>query len=121
MRRTRHVEGDQADAAYDFVNWLYQTENYRELAETSGFLPATTDAEITYANNQAAFDLYNDEIANAAPVVGEIKQMEIGFEAEGLSTEGDPLRDEVIRYLNDEIDLGTAIQNVSDRMTEAFG
>ncbi|WP_232549699.1 ABC transporter substrate-binding protein [Propioniciclava soli] len=114
-------EGDQADAAYDFVNWLYQTENYRELAETSGFLPATTDAEITYANNQAAFDLYNDEIANAAPVVGEIKQMEIGFEAEGLSTEGDPLRDEVIRYLNDEIDLGTAIQNVSDRMTEAFG
>lgn len=47
--------------------------------------------------------------------------MEIGFEAQGLSTEGDPLRDEVIRYLNNEIDLPTALQNVSDRMTEAFG
>ncbi|MDN5571271.1 MAG: extracellular solute-binding protein [Propionibacteriaceae bacterium] len=114
-------EGAQADAAYDFVNWLYQKDNYQELAETSGFLPATTDAEITYANHQAAFDLYIDEIANSAPIVGEIKQMEIGFEAAGLSVEGDPLRDEVIRYLNNEIDLPTALDNISQRMTEAFG
>src|SRR5690606_27055513 len=53
----------QEQAAYDFVEWLYEPENYRELSETSGFLPVIDGLEVTYAEHADAFELYNEEIA----------------------------------------------------------
>lgn len=111
----------QEDAAYDFVNWLFTTENYNELATTSGFLPAVEGATVDYGDQQAAFDLYNAEIAESDPIVTTIKQMELGFEVAGLSVDGDPLRDQFIRYLNDEISVDEAITTIGEQMTEAFG
>lgn len=112
---------DQEDAAYDFVNWLFTQENYNELATTSGFLPAVEGATVDYGDQQAAFDLYNTEIAESDPIVTTIKQMELGFEVAGLSVDGDPLRDQFIRYLNDEISVDEAITTIGEQMTEAFG
>ena len=111
----------QEQAAYDFVNWLFTKENYDELATTSGFLPAVDGADVDYGDQQVAFDLYNAEIAASDPIVTTIKQMELGFEVAGLGVDGDPLRDNVIRYLNDEITVDEAITIIGEQMTEAFG
>ncbi|GAB2610335.1 hypothetical protein GCM10027067_22200 [Pseudactinotalea suaedae] len=111
----------QDQAAYDFVNWLFTKENYDELATTSGFLPAVEGATVDYGDQQVAFDLYNAEIAGSDPIVSQIKQMELGFEVAGLSVDGDPLRDNVIRYLNDEIGIDECITIIGEQMTEAFG
>lgn len=111
----------QQQAAYDFVNWLFSAENYTELATTSGFLPSVEGVTVEYADHAEAFDLYNAEIAGSDPIVTTIKQMELGFEVAGLSVEGDPLRDNVIRYLNDEIDVDECIATIGEQMTEAFG
>lgn len=111
----------QEQAAYDFVNWLFTKENYDELATTSGFLPAVEGADVDYGDQQEAFDLYNAEIAGSDPIVTQIKQMELGFEVEGISVDGDPLRDNVIRYLNDEISIDECLSIIGEQMTEAFG
>ncbi|MBN8883191.1 MAG: extracellular solute-binding protein, partial [Salana multivorans] len=64
----------EEQVALDFVTWLYQPENYKELAETSGFLPAVNGIEVEYASHKEAFDLYNQEIEASPAIVGQIKQ-----------------------------------------------
>jgi len=111
----------QDQAAYDFVNWLFTTENYNELATTSGFLPSIEGATVDYGDQQAAFDIYNTEIAESDPIVSTIKQLELSWEVAGIAVDGDPLRDNFIRYLNDEISVDECITVITEQMTEAFG
>lgn len=111
----------QQQAAYDFLEWLYEPENYRELSETSGFLPAIEDLEVTYASNQDDFELYNEEIAASDPIVAEIFQNDIAYQTAGMATDGDPVRDETVRYLNDEQDVETTIENINQLLTEQLG
>lgn len=111
----------QDQAAYDFVNWLFTQENYDELATTSGFLPSVEGATVDYGDQQANFDVYNAEIAGSDPIVTTIKQMELSWEVAGLSVDGDPLRDNFVRYLNDEISVDECISLIGEQMTEAFG
>lgn len=111
----------QEQVALDFVTWLYQPENYKELAETSGFLPAINGVDVEYASHKEAFDLYNREIAASPAIVGEIKQNDFAFEIAGLATEGDPVRDETVKYLNDEQDLDTTIATINRLLTEQLG
>ncbi len=114
-------EGEQEEAATEFVNWLFTKENYSELATISGFLPTVAGVDVDYGDNSEAFDLYNAEIEASAPIVAEIKALELSWEVQGLSTEGDPLRDEVVKYLNDQQTVDECIANVCALMTEAFG
>lgn len=107
--------------ALDFVEWLYEPENYTELSETSGFLPAMSGVDITYSSHQEAFDLYNEEIAASSDIVGIIKAQDIEYEVAGLSTEGDPVRDETVKYLNDEQDLETTIANINEQLDDQLG
>ncbi|HCX85231.1 MAG TPA: hypothetical protein DHV14_08870 [Micrococcales bacterium] len=114
-------DGDQSQVALDFVSWLYEPENYTELAETSGFLPAVTGLDITYSSHADAFDLYNQEIAASPDVVGLIKANDLKFEIAGLATDGDPVRDETVKYLNDEQDIDTTIDNINSQLSEQLG
>lgn len=107
--------------ALDFVTWLYLPENYTELAETSGFLPAVSGLDVTYASHAEAFDLYNEEIAASPAIVGAIKANDLRFEIAGMATEGDPVRDEFVRYLNDEQDLDTTLANIAAQLTDQLG
>lgn len=111
----------QQDAAYDFVEWLYQPENYKKLSETAGFLPVIEGLDVTYASNEDDFQLYNEEIAASDPVVADLKQRDFAYEVAGLATDGDPFRDEVVKYLNDEQDVDTTIENVNKVLTEQLG
>lgn len=111
----------QEDATLAFVEWLYEPENYRELAETSGFLPVIEGLEVTYSSNAEDFELYNEEIAASDPIAAKIKKNDLAYEVLGVATEGDPVRDETIKYLNGEQDVDTTIQNINDQLSDQLG
>jgi alpha-1,4-digalacturonate transport system substrate-binding protein len=114
-------EGPQEEAAHDFIKWLYEPENYTELSETSSFIPAIDGLDITYASHADAFGIYNQDIAASPAIVGEIKAMELQYGAQGVTTEGDPVRDETVKYLNGEQDVDTTIANINALFTDQLG
>jgi alpha-1,4-digalacturonate transport system substrate-binding protein len=112
----------QEDAAVAFLKWMYEPDNYRELAEKSGMLPAIEGLEVTYPEHADAFAVYNEEIAASAPIVSKIKQQELAYEAAGKAIVGpDPLRDETVKYLNGEQNVDQTIANISEQLTEGLG
>jgi alpha-1,4-digalacturonate transport system substrate-binding protein len=114
-------EGPQQEAAHDFIKWLYEPENYTELSETSSFIPAVDGLDITYASHADAFDIYNQDIAASPAIVGDIKAMELQYGAQNVTTEGDPVRDETVKYLNGEQDVDTTIANINALFTDQLG
>jgi len=114
-------DGPQKQQALDFVKWLYDPANYTELATKSSFLPAIEGLKVTYASNGDAFDLYNSEIAAAPEIVSTIKSQALAYEVAGMATEGDPVRDETVKYLNGEQDVDTTIKNINEQLTSQLG
>ncbi|WP_432535097.1 ABC transporter substrate-binding protein [Kineococcus arenarius] len=110
--------GDAQDAAHDFVSWLYEPENYRELSETSGFLPVVEGMEITYPTRQEAYDLYNAEIAASDPIAAQSIRNGLKTSYEGKVTEGDPVRDNVVKYLNDEQSVQVTVDTIIETLNE---
>ncbi len=114
-------EGPQQKAAHDFVKWLYEPKNYAELSETSSFIPAMGGLDITYSSHADDFGIYNEDIAASPEIVGEIKSMELQYAAQGVVTEGDPVRDETVKYLNNEQDVAKTIENINAQFTKQLG
>ena len=83
-------------------------------------LPARAGVEPTYTHSQEAFDLYKEEIEASPTVVGELKALGLQNEVAGLATDGDPVRDETIKYLNGEQTVEETIENVTTAFNEAF-
>ncbi|MGI5131269.1 ABC transporter substrate-binding protein [Pseudonocardia sp. CA-107938] len=111
----------QEDAAFAFLEWMYRPDNYVKLSQISGYLPAIDGLDVPYTSHADAFALYNEEIAASAPIVAEMKRRDIAYEVAGMATEGDPLRDETVRYLNREITVDQAIAAINDQLTEQLG
>ncbi|MDO5285611.1 MAG: extracellular solute-binding protein [Actinomycetia bacterium] len=110
----------QAKPAKDFLAWLYKAENYTQLCEYSGMLPAVDGVTPTYTSHQEAFELYNAEIQAAPPVVAEQKQLALKNEVAGKGVDGDPTRDETVKYLNGEQTVDQTISNISAALTKAY-
>ncbi|MFT4136392.1 ABC transporter substrate-binding protein [Microbacterium sp.] len=114
-------DGPQQEAAHDFIKWLYEPENYTELSEVSSFIPAIDGLTINYASNAEAFEIYSQDIAASPAIVGEIKAMELRYGAQGVATDGDPVRDETVKYLNGEQDVATTVSNINEQFTDQLG
>lgn len=80
-------------------------------------LPASDGIEPTYTGNQEAFDIYIEEIAVSPEAVGIALANDIKNATAGRVTEGDPIRDETVKYLNDEVTIDEAMANISELMT----
>lgn len=104
----------------DFIDWLYEEDNYAELSQISGFLPAVEGLEIEYENSPEAFALYNEEIAASDPIaaVQSTEALRKGYE--GMKLEFEPLKDEVVKYLAGEQDVDTTIANIEAQTEEAY-
>ncbi len=111
----------QEEASVAFLEWLYRPENYLKLSRTSGYLPAIDGLEVDYTSHGDAFALYNEEIAASAPIAGEIKKRDLAYEVAGLATAGDPVRDEIVRYLNREVSVDEAIAAINTQLSEEQG
>jgi alpha-1,4-digalacturonate transport system substrate-binding protein len=109
------------DETRDFINWLYEPDNYAELSEISGFLPAVEGLDITYQNSPESFALYNEEIAATDPIAAEQAAEALRKGYLGQKLEFEPLKDEVVKYLNDEQDIDTTIVNINEQTSEAYG
>jgi len=113
-------EGPQAQQAKDFLSWLYKADNYALLCQYSGMLPAADGITVTYANNKEAFDLYNAEIKAAPPIVAQIKGLGLKNEVLGKAVDGDPVRDETVKFLNGEVTSDQAITNINNALTKGL-
>ncbi len=113
-------EGKNATFAKNFLAWMYKPENYTELMQTSGMFPAVDGITPTYSANKEAFDLYNAEIKASDPVVAKVKGLGLKNEVAGKATDGDPVRDQTVKYLAGEISVDECISAISAALTKAF-
>ncbi len=113
-------EGKNSGFAKNFLAWLYKPENYTELMQYSGMFPAVDGVTPTYTSNKEAFDLYNAEIKASDPVVAKVKGLGLKNEVAGKATDGDPVRDQTVKYVAGEISVDEAIAAISAALTKAF-
>ena len=110
----------QEQAGHDWFNWLYTPENYQKLCEYSVMLPAVDGVTPNYSANKDALSLYNQEIAASPAIVGKVKQNDFANMLSGKSVSGDPARDETVKFLNGQQDVGQTVANISKALTSAF-
>ncbi|WP_432572209.1 ABC transporter substrate-binding protein [Kineococcus sp. SYSU DK005] len=108
------------EEAKKFVDWLYTAENYAELSTVSGFLPAVEDVEVQYAARPEAFELYNAEIAASDDICARQVTDSIKNSYADRGMENEPLKDEVVKYLNGEQDVATTIRRIEEATTQAL-
>lgn len=96
----------------DFIEWMYSEENYRAYCEISGCLPVIDGLDVTYGDDSYAFDLYNQEIA-ASPDISAVQTTNgVLFGYQGKSVDSEPLKDEVVKYLNGEQTLEETVASI---------
>lgn len=116
FENSQNSEGGKA-----FIEWLYQAENYTQLAEYAGYLPALDGIEISYPQGQEAYDIYNQEIAAAAtPISGKQTSDQVTNTMKGFTGLTGAYRDSMVQLLNDEITLDQLIENVVEDYNEGF-
>lgn len=103
--------GANPEGGRAFIEWLYQPENYTQLATYAGYLPALEDIAIEYESGQDSYDIYIQEIAAADEISGKQTQDGVSRTMRGYTGLTGAYRDSVIQYLNDEIDLDAVIDN----------
>lgn len=94
-----------SEGGKEFVSWLYKAENYTELCEIAGYLPAVEGIEINYGpEKQAAYDIFNQEIAAAAqPISSKQTADQVEMTMQGFNGLTGAYRDSMVQLLNDEI------------------
>ncbi|WP_205856657.1 ABC transporter substrate-binding protein [Phytoactinopolyspora endophytica] len=102
----------------DFIEWLYSEENYREYCEISGCLPVLDGLEVSYDEDEYAFQLYNGEIL-ASPDISAVQTTDgVLHGYQGKSVDSEPLQDETIKFLNGEQSLEETVENIGSVSTE---
>lgn len=112
----------QEDAAYAFVEWLYQPENYAEISRIAGFLPAIQDVEVTYDDRQEDFDLYNAAIAATPEFVTEIKTRDLKLQAAGTAKDigVDAVKEETVKVIAGEQTAQEAVDAMLEQLNASL-
>ncbi len=101
----------QDEEAKKFIDWFYDDANYTEFAKQGGYLPPK-DLKVEYPFQQAAFELYQQQIAeNEGKGENPIKRVV----SEAFATtpfSGDPLREETVKMLGGSQDAKTTVDNI---------
>ncbi|MDO4900378.1 extracellular solute-binding protein [Actinomyces sp.] len=108
-------------AAKEFISWMYREEPYSKYCRLAGALPSVEGLAVDYEFAQEAFDVYNNEIAAAPDVAGYQIASQLKWQNAGKTMDGDPLRDEVIKYLGGEQDVDVKITAIETQLTEQVG
>lgn len=105
----------------DFIDWLYEPENYARLSAISGFLPAQKGLTVDYPSDAESFQVYNDEIAASDPIAAVQAASALSDGYHGKILESEPLKDEVVKYLNGEQDVDATIDAIVAGTDEQIG
>ncbi|WP_324013902.1 MULTISPECIES: ABC transporter substrate-binding protein [unclassified Microbacterium] len=108
--------GGRSEAAYDFVDWMYDPEQYAVLAETNGFLPVENGLDLAYPfESQAAldgFELYTQEIELADPISSSFAQAQTRWALDDKALAEDPTVSEMGAFINGQQDAQTTLDNI---------
>lgn len=108
--------GARAEAAKQFVDFMFEPENYSQLVATNGFLPVETGLDPAYEFSTPAaadaFDLYLQEIELADPISTYFYRAQLEWNLDGRGLTADPSTDELARTINGEQDVQTAVDNI---------
>jgi alpha-1,4-digalacturonate transport system substrate-binding protein len=107
--------GSNPEGGRDFIEWLYQPENYKQLAIYAGYMPALDGIQVEYEGGQvvqAAYDVINNEIQASGDIAGKQTAEGLEMSLKGISGHGgSTYADFITQYLNDEIDIDTVTEN----------
>ncbi|SDS51400.1 ABC transporter substrate-binding protein [Actinoplanes derwentensis] len=104
----------------EFLSWLYRQDNYTELSQIAGFLPAEEGLSVTYKTSQDAFAMFNAEIAASDEIAGYQATTALADSYEGRLLNSEPLKDQTIKYLAGEQDLATTVKAIGDDTTKQY-
>ncbi|MEZ0491931.1 sugar ABC transporter substrate-binding protein [Kineococcus sp. TBRC 1896] len=114
--------GDTADAAMQFVEFLYDPTNYAEIAATNGWLPVETGLDIAYpATSQTALDayaLYQKEIEIADPISTSGNENGEKLTLMGKAITTDPTKDELGKAINGQQTVQQAVDTIVRLLNE---
>ncbi|KAB8126328.1 sugar ABC transporter substrate-binding protein [Gracilibacillus oryzae] len=108
------------EEAKKFIDWLYQKDNYEELASLGGYLPVVEDADVEYNLAPEVYELYNNEIEASAEVANVQRNKLVRKQLVAKRSLKDVLANEMINTLNGQQSLDKAIENVESQMTETY-
>ncbi|HLR92764.1 MAG TPA: sugar ABC transporter substrate-binding protein [Atopostipes sp.] len=107
--------GANPEGGREFIEWLYQPENYTQLAIYAGYMPALEGIEVEYEGGEVAeeaYEIFYNEIEASDDIAGKQTAEGLEMSLKGLSGHGGSTYADFIRqYLNDEIDLETVTEN----------
>ncbi|HWS34244.1 MAG TPA: extracellular solute-binding protein [Actinoplanes sp.] len=110
--------GDKAEAAKKWVDFLFQPANYTKLAQTNGYLPIEQGLDLKYPfEKQAALDafaLYNKEIELADPISSSGQAAQTTLLLAGKPAAEDPTKVEMAKFINGEQDVNATVKNIVD-------
>ncbi|MGP6139899.1 ABC transporter substrate-binding protein [Jeotgalibaca sp. A127] len=112
--------GANPEGGRAFIEWLYQPENYTQLATYAGYLPALEGVSVEYDSGQEAYDIYINEITAADEVSGKQTSDGVSRTMRGYTGLTGAYRDSVVQYLNDEIEIDTVIENTIEDYNNGY-
>lgn len=112
--------GKNPEKGKEFIEWLYKPENYKQLAEYAGYLPALQDIELDYGENQEAYNVYLSEIAAADPISGKQTSDQVSMTMQGYKGLTGAYRESMVQLLNDEITFDEMLDLVIKDYNEGY-
>lgn len=108
--------GDKAEPAKKWVDYIFQPANYTKLAQVNGYLPVESGLTLNYPfKNKAALDafqLYLKEIELADPISSSGHQNGTKLLLAGKSIQEDPTKDEMAKLINGQQDIKKTVDNI---------
>lgn len=114
-------DSKNSEGGKKFIDWLYTKENYEQLCEYAGYLPAVEEATVDYGDGQEAYDIYNEEIAAAAqPISSKQTSDQVTMTMKGYNGLTGAYRESMVQVLNDEISLDQMIEDTIADYNEGY-
>ncbi|MFG6201554.1 extracellular solute-binding protein [Nonomuraea sp. JJY05] len=117
--------GDKADPAKKWVDYIFQPANYTKLAQVNGYLPVESGLTLNYPfKNKAALDafqLYIKEIELADPISSYGFQSGTKLLLAGKSIQEDPTKVEMAKLINGQQDVKKTVDNIVSGLNQQIG
>jgi alpha-1,4-digalacturonate transport system substrate-binding protein len=117
--------GDAAEPAKKWVDFIFQRDNYTKLAQANGYLSVESGLTLAYPfKEQAALDafaLYNKEIELADPISASGQANGTKLILEGKAIQEDPTKAEMAKFINGEQDVQKTVDNIVNGLNEQLG
>ncbi|NAZ81820.1 extracellular solute-binding protein [Kineococcus sp. R8] len=117
--------GDTAEAALQFVEFMFEPANYTQLVQKNGYLPVETGLDLQYPLTQQnaldAFALYQKEIELADPISSTGNKNGDQLTLDGKSISDDPTKDEMAKAINGQQTVQQAADNIVKLINQQIG